>query len=696
MNRLLRTYLTMSIVIGAAFMVASPVSAQYQLTAEKTKTLPLERFRPTIDDKGLQTVEGGKIVDKGGYQLGWIFNYAHNPLVINATDQPGAPTREDREGWLVRNRLGSNLMGTFGLTNWLSLGFDLPIYFWQTSRDFAINGNTGNASDLTFGSTATSGGVGDLRVIPKFNLLGEGDDFLSLAVLVPISLPTGFGINSPRDSGFVYNDNYFNYGGGNEWYQRFTAHPEAALTLDFDKFIVGANLGYRWRHPLDFDIDETNSQILVGSDWTYALGFGIDFSQFDDDEKDARHLVSIELVGATADRAPFGLFVQDDDFTWEDSADFMNTLELMLGYRTDLNDKLVFDAGLGTGVVNGFGVPDWRVFAGVRYAPKAEAAKDTDGDGIYDHEDQCPLEPEDKDDFEDKDGCPDPDNDGDTVLDVDDKCPNKPGSPTNAGCPIDDADGDGVLDADDLCPEIPGTVERKGCPISDKDQDGIPDDQDKCPEQAGPESRQGCPLADKDGDGIEDSEDKCPDVAGPRMFGGCPDTDGDGIPDNVDKCPKEPETINGNEDEDGCPDKGKTLVKLTQNKIEIRESVYFDTAKSTIKERSFNLLNQVATIINHHPEIKKIRVEGHTDSQGGDDYNMQLSKDRAAAVMAYLMEHGVAADHLESEGYGETKPIASNNTSAGRQKNRRVDFFIVEAEPLRTEVEAVKVVDPKE
>ncbi len=340
--------------------------------------------------------------------------------------------------------------------------------------------------------------------------------------------------------------------------------------------------------------------------------------------------------------------------------------------------------------------------------------KDTDGDGILDKDDKCPKDPEDKDGFEDDDGCPDPDNDQDGVLDAEDRCPVVAGPVENQGCPVEapldtdgdgitddidkcpqdpedkdsfeDADGcpdpdndqDGLLDADDACPNEAGPVENKGCPVHDRDQDGITDDQDKCPDEPedkdGFEDTDGCPDLDNDADGIPDIKDRCPLDPGIPETEGCPpkDRDEDGIPDHEDKCPDEP----GVKEEQGCPRK-YTLVELKKDKIEIKQKVYFQTAKWRILPRSYELLNQVAQVLKDHPKIK-IRIEGHTDSRGSDSYNLRLSQKRAESVRTYLIGQGVDGSRMEAVGFGETRPIASNATAMGREQNRRVEFFITE------------------
>lgn len=165
------------------------------------------------------------------------------------------------------------------------------------------------------------------------------------------------------------------------------------------------------------------------------------------------------------------------------------------------------------------------------------------------------------------------------------------------------------------------------------------------------------------------------------------DSDGDGIPDIHDKCPDEPETINGIDDDDGCPDEGEGAVRLVGDRIEILERVHFDTARASIKSRSHSVLNQVASVLKAHPEIVMLRILGHTDDRGEEDANLALSQQRAASVKEYLMKQGIDGRRLSARGYGETHPIADNATEAGRQANRRVEFHIVERSGVGEQVD---------
>jgi outer membrane protein OmpA-like peptidoglycan-associated protein len=312
-------------------------------------------------------------------------------------------------------------------------------------------------------------------------------------------------------------------------------------------------------------------------------------------------------------------------------------------------------------------------------------AKDTDKDGLSDNVDQCITDPEDVDGWEDGNGCPDPDNDGDTVLDGTDRCPNDAEDADayadEDGCPDPDNDSDGVPDTEDTCPLKAGPPATNGCP--DDDGDGIANKDDRCPQKAGPVEYRGCP--DTDGDGLIDKEDECPAEPGPLASFGCPDKDGDLVPDMRDKCIDKPANKGIDpKKSDGCP----ARVFVTKDSIQILETVYFDTGKSTIKPVSFSLLNEVATVLKAYPQIKKVQVEGHTDDRGNDDSNLKLSKDRAKSVLDYLVQKGgVEASRLVSEGFGETQPVADNATEAGRAQNRRVVFKIVEQEQVVEEVE---------
>jgi outer membrane protein OmpA-like peptidoglycan-associated protein len=422
--------------------------------------------------------------------------------------------------------------------------------------------------------------MGDISFDIKFRVLNpERAAGFGLALVPTITFPTG---------------NASDFSGSGS----FGGLVRVAMDYRVWRMMFALNLGYGLR------ADRSIRNVNLGSELFFNAGASYNFID--------PLTFTLEVVGATSAREPFSNKAE-------------GPVELIASLKAEVIDGLHLVAGGGAGLTVGVGSPDARAFLGVSWAPEV---RDTDGDGIIDELDQCPLEPEDFDGFQDEDGCPDLDNDQDGIPDRLDSCPNEP------------EDFDGFLDED-------------GCPDPDNDQDGIPDTQDKCPNQP------------EDFDGFQD-EDGCPD----------PDNDGDGIPDTIDKCPNEPETYNGFEDQDGCPD--EALIELKKDFIQIKDKVYFDFNKDTIQPRSFELLNQIAELLKGRPDIGKVLIGGHTDAKGKDLYNLNLSQRRADSVMRYLIDRGVDPSRLKAQGFGRNQPVATNDTEEGREKNRRVEFLILE------------------
>jgi OmpA-OmpF porin, OOP family len=352
----------------------------------------------------------------------------------------------------------------------------------------------------------------------------------------------------------------------------------------------------------------------VGTELTFGASAGIR-------ALDRKLLIGPEVFGST-------VVVEDQAFNRA-----ATPLEVILGAHYTAGDFRI-GLGGGPGLTRGFGSPVARALLSLEWAPAYEEPKvekhiepppppkDTDSDGIIDEKDACP-----------------------TVAGVASE------DPAKNGCPSD-KDGDGIIDSEDACPEVKGIKsedpKKNGCP-PDKDNDGIIDDVDACPDVAGVKTddpkTNGCPP-DKDGDGIIDPEDACPDTPGPK---------------------------NADPKKNGCP-----AVAVVGTQIKILEQVKFKTGSAEILKESDEILSAVAKILKDHPEIKKVRVEGHTDNVGKKAMNKDLSKKRAASVVTWLVKKGgLDAKRFESNGFGDENPIDTNDTDAGRQNNRRVEFHIV-------------------
>lgn len=235
--------------------------------------------------------------------------------------------------------------------------------------------------------------------------------------------------------------------------------------------------------------------------------------------------------------------------------------------------------------------------------------------------------------------------------------------------PVDkDTDGDGIFDSRDKCPTVPGVAKYEGCPVPDTDKDGVFDDKDKCPDMPGYPELDGCPYPDRDKDGVTDNKDRCPDEPGSTKNDGCPitDRDGDGVPDATDRCPDEP----GLATNQGCPAIKEDLVQKT---AAIAKSIYFDLNSAKLQQRSYAPLDELVQILKDNPGYK-LAIESHTDNSGTNDYNMKLSNNRSASVMSYLVHKGIDASRLTANGYGEERPIATNDTKEGRALNRRSEL----------------------
>jgi outer membrane protein OmpA-like peptidoglycan-associated protein len=565
--------------LGAAGMVAlSGVLAAPAVQAQTTQAIDAQRYKPGPGARDVLGVHGARVEGHLGWHVGASFNYASNPLGFIDRRQ------DDFVYQVVANQLTLDLMGSLSLFDRFELGMALPVTYQASER--------GAVFMPAFQSGVSGGGVGDLRLVPKANLVKVGE--VDVGLVMPLVLPTAGG-------------QAFRGGVG------VSARPQVVAEWDNGKGVrLVANVGAHLQREAEL------RNLRVGNELTYAVGAQVSLTE--------KLALQANIAGSQ------GLSEGDVE---------ESPLEVLASVRYRLANGLAAHVGGGPGLTRGYGTPGFRLFAGFGWTQPGgkpapvplPAPVDTDGDGFTDDQDMCPRHAEDKDGFQDADGCPDVDNDGDGLADAQDTCPRQ--AETMNG--YQDEDG---------CPD-----EK---PAVDTDGDGLLDGQDKCP------------TAAEDKDGFEDG-DGCPD----------PDNDKDGIADAADKCPLKPEVINGVKDEDGCPDKGKQKAFIEGDKIVILDKVYFATNKDIILPKSFSLLRQVAAVLKANPQVELLRVEGHTDDQGKDAANLDLSQRRASNVRSFLIHEGIAGERLDPMGYGETKPVDTNKTAAGRENNRRVEFNIL-------------------
>ncbi|NCG20217.1 MAG: OmpA family protein [Rhodobacterales bacterium] len=639
-------------IVFLALLFGAQASAQ---DVENISPYPIdiERFRPYSDTYGYAITESATTLYNLQVGVSMWGNYSEDAAVLVFNGDRVIGEGPDFPDGMVDQRTVVNFQSGIGIADVFSFTFDLPVVAWQQGFEPTAAGSSTAITELT------SAGLGDLRLTPKVVMADIHDGYpIGIAFLTRLSLPTG----SSRS--FI--------GEGDVTFEPLFAIEAADGSIhDRDyQFRTAINVGARIK-PADQFRDTSFGPEFV---FRYAMA--------------VRPADQVEL-GADIGGAVSGSRVAQFPF------------EVLPWLKIFPQEWVQLTVGAGLGLNPGLGAPDVRGFLGGTVSPSFDPlALDRDQDGIPNKFDECINIPEDLDGFEDTDGCPDDDNDQDGILDVNDGCPNDPADYDNFqdqdGCPDEDNDQDGILDLYDSCPMDPedrdGWQDTDGCPDPDNDADGYPDVSDACPNAAetfnGFEDTDGCPddkpHVDSDGDGYIDEADGCPfdpeDFDGFQDDDGCPepDNDLDGIFDVSDQCPMDPETANGYLDQDGCPDVAPSRVVVEKSKIKIADKIFFETGKAVIEQVSFELLDEIAGVINDHPHITRIRIEGHTDSDGGDSYNQRLSQSRAEAVVEYMVKEGVERSRLEGVGYGEALPIDTNKTRQGKAKNRRVEFTILE------------------
>lgn len=629
---------------------ATPALAQEAQSGE----FSVQRFEAAPGPNNILSTERVRMVEQFGWSAGLLFNYSREPFVVvsciaeDDCDEPNASEVEDVP--VVQDMFQFDLMGSFNPIEWMQIGLKVPLAYVSGAGLDTETGGPSRDGLATFG-------LGDVMVEGKFRFFGDSTSLVALGGAVDVAAPLG---HLTAENSYIGNDAPVTVG----W--------RGIADFQIEKFFVTANLRGVYRG------ENTLGTTTVGPvEFRYAVGAGYEITPI--------IKVMAEGYGSTQFSSTKGT----------------NSLETDAAVViSPLDTGLSFTAGGGVGVLEGVGVPVARAIGGITFTMESG---DSDGDGVPDNRDRCPTKMEDLDGYEDDDGCPDDDNDKDGIPDAKDKCRDQAekinGWQDDDGCPdeIVDSDGDGIADPKDKCPNQAGRVlteEFYGC--ADTDNDGIPDPKDSCANEAedtdGFNDTDGCPDPDNDGDGVLDANDECAEelevMNGFKDDDGCsdtvPDTDKDGIPDSADKCPTRAETFNGIDDEDGCPEIGKSLVEIGKEEIKILQRVEFETGSEKIKGKdSLAVLDAVAGALKANPQIFLLECAGHTDNAGVAQMNKDLSQKRAEAVKAYIESKGIAASRLTAVGYGQDKPIADNNTTAGKQKNRRVEFKILHSTTVK-------------
>lgn len=664
----------------------------------------VRQFTPIAGSEGVFSVESTKTLSHTNYDIKVLVDYANTPLQYTT---PYGDTAK------LEHMVSMTISGAIGLLDFLEVGVSLPVSPYEGANEFFGVGDAPVADDALINTRIPSkrGYFGDMQVRAKGTILKREDyNGFGLGAGVIFSIPTGKQdalIGSPS----------------------FWGRPYVAADYEIGPVEMMLNAGFTFRKEAEF----LDYKLMHAFNYGFGVNYHVIESWLDiraeifgetplSSIAEHEHQNSAEFLGGVKVYTPIGLH-----FT--------------AGAGTGLGDgvrnpeyRILFGAEFqpaGGPDTDGDGIPDSTDACPTLAGDKAFHGcpdPDADEDGWcapwiesekLAEEFQCRMTDECPDITGDDvfNGCPMPDRDDDGWCDewIED-----PEIADKYGCKISD-----------MCPDIPGTDEYQGCLPADTDKDGWCDpwitdqaiaDQynckmtDRCPDLAGTDDYSGCPNADADGDGICapfvdelglydmffcSGNDMCPDEA--EDFDGFDDEDGCADPDNdhdgicdpwvsesgqlekyaqicrgLDKCPTESETINGYKDDDGCPDKGKQLVFVLDDKIEIKDKIYFDNNKSTIKKKSYSLLDQIVATIQAHPEIKHLTIEGHTDDTGKYEHNIMLSRQRAQAVADYLVSKGLSADRFTAVGFGPDKPIDPAKTSKARALNRRVEFIITE------------------
>jgi OmpA-OmpF porin, OOP family len=573
----------------------------------------MRRFQPSIAPNGSLYLEPTPTQGPGVWNAAAWFVYSLRPVVLR--DVKGDPVAN-----LVSHQLSTDLVGSVGIGQKIALGLDVPILLYQSGEDNPL-------ARSVVGAPPPAQALGDLAFIAKGNLIAyrEHGGF-GLSTLMRLTAATG---NA---------SSYMGEGMSTGELRLLGEYKLIAVAL---QGTVGVKL-------------RSSQRDVINRTYSNEVPWGVAF------------VVRPQIFGWDP-KGRFTWVAEVHGFTPIGAADAVGKRPASVAFAGLSSRMAIGDVslllGVETSLTQAWGGAPLQVVAGAQWTPRSH---DADHDGVKDDVDQCPELAEDRDGVQDSDGCPDfEDLDDDGVPDRDDQCPNdredQDGYEDEDGCPELDNDEDGILDPQDMCPNQEGDAREDpaitGCP--DTDGDGKVDKLDKCPGKPedvdGFEDADGCPDPDNDGDEVPDTEDVCPNVAAgptPGFRLGCPltDRDGDTVEDTADKCPDEPETFNGVDDEDGCPDTGgKPLVQITEkgndHTIRFARPMKFKGSREApeLEPASIPMLRALALELNRHPSwVVAIGVRPKTESAFDQQAALGQAFAAVEALRGFALRDGVA------------------------------------------------------
>lgn len=633
--------------VALGTLIAAPLGAR----GDATSGVDATTYRAAFDNKGVFSLEGGDTMESRDLSVKLTTTYGASPLSLPV---PGIGGRDDvTADSILKFALGVHFTIGFGITEALTFGLDAGVYRTDTDDGYGTRGryssagveaSTGLISLRPLSNLDPSGnfqneqlsGPYDVRLGFKYKL--KETKKLKMSLLASATVPFGDEEVFMGDSGFVL---------------------EPRLAVDYrlsertaTRLVLNAAARIRDRQVVEsYDpdplamssIDEPYAVLDIGSE--AVIGAGLVW--------EASPQVSLATEAVALQPLPRNLHLGTCRLDDGQKCDTLKAADYFadrnygdpaayalagFNYRITADSTISMMGGLG---LYGDRSEDFRIMAGVIWAPVPAGAStlgrgDRDADGVPDVTDVCPDEPEDRDGYQDDDGCPELDNDGDGIIDASDACVDEP------------EDRDGFEDED-------------GCPERDNDGDGVQDVTDRCPNDK------------EDIDGFED-DDGCPDE----------DNDGDGIEDAKDKCPNDPETVNGVDDNDGCPDtRTDTGPYLTATDVNLRgNKIEFTGRNQTLTAGSKRILEAVGGILRDNGNVR-VRVEVHvnlgTKSKNKNviarqkTRDRQLSQRRAQAILDYLTKQAnVPVNQIQAVGIGADRPLGNNPPED--PNNERVDF----------------------